>query len=476
MLAIEKVIRILNEEDYCLLKNSLESTRAHKFADLLSYYRSGEADSNLHEKLQVSKNAFNVLKSRLYEKLQKHLINTGEVTTDSLFIQAINIPDLIFKVDRDLAITILEGLEKEMRELDLPEYLTVIHGAQKKLYFNTSKYYHYSKLYNRSVAFQLALNKAEEEIYGYTQVLGKYYLSGNKSLIRNLSIYKQEIEQIARLNESPRFRLFQNLIRASIVVHLPDTDGIDEINVDSLLKETKEIINKLPGNVFTVYYSKAIDSLLFVFFCKSGLFHHASEHLLNSVNDTVELVNFSNIVCIIPYLDQRIAYAIRKKEHLPVFDIDIDNIIGKEQEDALPYVAILRYNMMAYLVREDYSMAYHCAKILFNSVSFKGMPVLEIEIKCFFMILSLVLDKEVSLDAIISSVNRKIRESELEECDKERANILVKMIRIKAAGNTKPGDTKLETCFAFFMHTNCFSLNILHKLFTHEPFKNLFLR
>lgn len=474
MLAIEKVVRNLSEEDYSKLKSTLESTRGHKFADLLSHYRNGEPDENLHEKLQISKNAFNVMKSRLYEKLQKHLISNGAVNSDSLFIHAINIPDLIYRLERNLAITLLEGLEKEFKELDLPEYLTVVYGAQKNLYFNTSRHYHYSKLYNRSVAYQLALNKAEEEFFGYKQMLGRFYLSGSKNLIQTLLIYKKEIEQIARINESPRFRLFSNMINASLAIHLPEEYFDPDFSVDHLLRETKDLIQSMPGNVFTINYSRAVDSLLFVYYNRKGLHHNAGQYLTAALNDNVELLNYSNIVCILPYLDERIIYSLKKKETPVLFDVSLEQVTDQEQEDALPYIALMKYNTLAHLLRGEYIQAYHCARILYSSISFKGIPVLEIEIKCLYTILSHLCDKEINTEAVLSGVSRKIRESEMDFADKEKANLLVKIIRARNSGSGK--DARIDAMIQVLINSKSYCMNALQKLFSNEQFRKDFIK
>ena len=61
-----------------------------------------------------------------------------------------------------IAIATLKKLEKDLIDYDLSNELTIVYKSLKKLHVNSPDYFHYSQLYNRHVAYMLALDKAED--------------------------------------------------------------------------------------------------------------------------------------------------------------------------------------------------------------------------------------------------------------------------------------------------------------------------
>jgi hypothetical protein len=87
---------------------------------------------------------------------------------------------LYFTKKRAIAIATLKKLEKELLDYDLSNELTVVYKFLKKLHINSADYFNYSQLYNRHVAYMLAVDKAEDVLAEYFKKYGNYAFQETK--------------------------------------------------------------------------------------------------------------------------------------------------------------------------------------------------------------------------------------------------------------------------------------------------------
>src|SRR5690606_40857313 len=104
----------------------------------------------------------------------------------------------------------LNKLEKELLDYDLANELTVIYKSLKKLNINSPDYFQYSQLYNRHVAYMLAVDKAEDLLADYFKKYGDYMLNGGEVEKLGLSLLMKEMQNVGKLYESHRLYVYHS--------------------------------------------------------------------------------------------------------------------------------------------------------------------------------------------------------------------------------------------------------------------------
>ena len=87
-------------------------------------------------------------------------------------------------------------LEDDLKSNGMSGDLITVYSALKKIHLHTPKYYEYSQLYNKHLAYTMALEKAEELLGSFIKALSEYYLSKSVSIYELLHFIKMEIVNI----------------------------------------------------------------------------------------------------------------------------------------------------------------------------------------------------------------------------------------------------------------------------------------
>jgi hypothetical protein len=221
MIKLKNIVLQMKPEDFLSLSEELIRTKADKFYMLLLHYRKNELkEEEISAQLGVNANTYYTLKSRLYNKIQETLTSDNG-SKFNLLKNVTNIPNLLFESNRDIALAILSKLEKDLIEFDMPYELTNVYNALKKLHLYSPKYYEYTQLYNKHIAYMLALDKSEDLLANFTKIFGDYYLSKDKNLLEVLLIIKREISNLWKLYESHHLAVYKNIIDISFALFVP---------------------------------------------------------------------------------------------------------------------------------------------------------------------------------------------------------------------------------------------------------------
>lgn len=278
MLKLKKVISQLSADEASNIEKELLSTKAQNFLFLFNAYRNNtHSDPQIIEKLEINNNAFYVLKSRLHEKVQQQLTGNKEIDKAEILRQLSNISQYCFETPREKSDAILLKLEKDLKLCDLPAELSVVYSAFKKLHTHSPKYYHYSQLYNKHVAYAMVLEKAEDLLGNFCRTLSDYFFSRAQEKKEHLLLLKREIDNIYALNNAHRIEFIKNLITIQFYL-FSDIDFEDEEPVEDLLKNCEEIIKKFPGDTSYSYYSTIVSFLSYEYYKKIGQMKKATPH------------------------------------------------------------------------------------------------------------------------------------------------------------------------------------------------------
>jgi hypothetical protein len=411
---IEKVILQLEEDDYKNLLQELDKTGGEKFIRLLEFLRNnpeGGKDDVIKNELSLKDSAYYTLKSRLFDKIQQYLFIKTRDNSANLIVNISSIAQLTYNTPRETAICLLEYLEDQLKTMDMPNELVTVYNALKKHHHNNEKFFHYQQLYNKNVAYALAIDKAEELLLTFNKILADYNCSGNKEQEKLLKLYIKEIENVNKLYESNRLTLLRNIMYAQYAVFIDPLNQIPDkdITVEQVFKQSDEIMESGPDDRQYKYYSLFFNYLKFEYYRKLKLYKNCDKY----VNTILEHVNtFSHLSktlfvsrFLLSILETTIAndsvLDIPKMEQLIEAFEKNNNSVSEQIYSAIAAAAFKTH-------KENYSLAEQHLNNLLNNVSFKNYLLAETEVKLLLSYILLLQKKYDLAEVNIRSINRKI--------------------------------------------------------------------
>jgi len=201
MAKLKNIIKQLSVEDYEAIYESLNESNAEKSAYLLKSMREKhQSDAKIMEELEVNTNAYYTLRSRLNQKIEEYLLQQMDNPRADILKKVANINEILFTKKRAIAIATLKKLEKELLDYDLSNELTIVYKSLKKLNINGNDSFTYSQLYNKHVAYTLAVDKAEDLLAEYFKKYGVYAMMGrNERSDLELNLLRTETNNVAKL-------------------------------------------------------------------------------------------------------------------------------------------------------------------------------------------------------------------------------------------------------------------------------------
>ncbi|MDF2450717.1 MAG: hypothetical protein K0S26_221 [Bacteroidota bacterium] len=269
---LKKIILQLDQKNYEAFEESLVKTNSDKFLILLRYYRSNKTD-NLPELLHCNENALYVLKSRLFDKTQKYLLenhNSKNVEKNSFD----HLSQYLIDYPRDTAIAMLHEIEKKYLQSNDPASLTTIYSVLKKAYYHSDKHYIYSQLYNKQVAYAISLEKADDILFSFNKNLANYYFSNSSTDLEILVLLKNELKNIYALNKSHKIELILNTVLIQILL-FTEIELSDEEPVEDIIQKSESIISQYPEDKHIEQYKLILSFFKFEYYKKIQQFKKA---------------------------------------------------------------------------------------------------------------------------------------------------------------------------------------------------------
>ena len=477
MLKLKNVIYQLDEEVYNTLRENLKLNNADKFSTLLSLYRESVlSDEEIIDSLQVNINSFYTLKSRLFDKIQEHLTSQSTGSKFDLLKKATDIPELLFNTNKSIAIAILLKLEKDMLENDLPFELTNVYAALKKLYRDHPKYYEYSQLYNKHIAYMLATDKAEDQLSIFHKNVGEYLISNNKTQLEVLNLMKQEMTNISKLYQSHHLIVYRNIVNITFALFIPFPEAIrDDEPVEDYLKQCEKIFATYPKDTTYPYYKKVILFLAFEYYMQLNQYKKAQQYFEPLQEDLPSFLLCNH--CTIPskLLLSSIEFYHYNNELNKLFE-DAQSLKDRFIPDTADHANFITFNL--YLAAsaffdKNYQECTSLLNNLLNEIGFKNYPHAEIEVKLLLVLAYLKVKKYDQSESIMRSVTRKIKEMN-EEGEYENAAAFVKILKsIGSGSNPKSVAEKLKKLIFNFNQFNKVPRPVLKFLKTDEDFVDI---
>lgn len=447
MAKLKNIIKQLSEKDFKIIHDSLVDSNAEKSAYLLKSLHDRQlSDSKIMVELGVNPNAYYTLRSRLNQKIEEHLLLQMESPRTDLLRKVANLNEVLFSQNRTISIATLKKLEKELTESDLANELTIVYKSLKKLHVNSHEYFHYSQLYNRHVAYMLAVDKAEDLLAEYSKKYGIYFLSADASEKLGLTLMVKEMQNVARLYESHRLYVYQSIM---IVFHRLFVEKEDNLQQEG---ESMEDIFDRVQKIFDTY---KLDPLYYhinlVFeFLKLEYYNHykvyrQAEKFYEEVNDAASnlLVNYTQYAFTSQFLISKIERHIRLNSEGEMQQENEGLFEDFEQDPlSLPInVVYIVYRSLSYYYIGRHDLAAKQLNSLLNDMGLKKFPYVLIEIKTLLS-LQYCLMKDFELFAQVSgSIQRQLRLLGKDDC--ENVLLFLKMLKIATSESKHDKEKKI---------------------------------
>lgn len=436
----------MKEESFNSLSSQLKENKADKFHALLVHFRENQlTDEEIAENLKVNSNAYYTLKSRLYNKIQEFLTSNLSGPKADLLKSVANIPNLIFDTPRDTAMAVLTKLEKDLVEFDMPYELTNVYNALKKLHIHSPKYYEYTQLYNKHVAYTIALDKAEDLLANFHKNLGDYYASRDKALLEVLWLIKKEMTNLCRLYDSHHLTVYGNILNISFALFVPLPQAVENDDpVEDILAATEDILKTYPKDVTYQHLVTALNFLSFEYYHHLKLYKKEAQYFeaVNSRLSSFLLYNFCAFTS--QFLISKIERYNQLNDEGKLYEENQQqlNDYTPDESDVPNYINYIKYLAAGAFHAKKYSESVALLNKLLNDISFKNYAHSEIEVKLFLALSYSMINKYDPAHSVIRSASRKIREMS-EEMDYENATVFIKILSLQMDSNSKSAEEKL---------------------------------
>lgn len=413
MAKLKNVIKQLSEKDYQAVYDSMIETNAEKSAYLMKAIRERQlSDKAIMEEMGVSKTAYYTMRSRLNIKIEERLLEQmGSPRTD-LLRKVANLNEVLFTKKRTIALATLKKLEKELVDYDLANELTVVYKALKKIHINSPEYFAYSQLYNRHVAYMLAVDKAEDMLAEYFKKYGMYILTGDQDERMGLVLLMREMQNVAHLYKSHRLYVYQSCMH---VFH-------------RLFVETEELLEgesleDIFGQVQSIFQNYKLDPLYYhlhiVFeFLQMEYYNHykvyrESQKFVEEIDDALVnlLVNYPHYTFSAQVFITRLQRSLRQGKEKKLHEENKELLRDYEpyKHDMATHAIYTQYLALSSFYLGKYEETTRILNTLLTEINIKKYPFLQFEIKSMLALQYCLLNDFEMLNGLATSIQRQLR-------------------------------------------------------------------
>ncbi|WP_044205092.1 hypothetical protein [Flammeovirga sp. OC4] len=437
MARLKHIIKQLSEKDYEAIRNSLMESNAEKSAYLLSSMREKKiSDQQVMSELDVNTNAYYTLRSRLNQKIEEYLLQQMESPRADLLKKVANIHEMVFTKKRAISIVTLKKLEKELLDYDLSNELTVVYKALKRLHINSPDYFVYSQLYNKHVAYMLAVDKIEDILADYFKKFGVYAFTGDEIDKMGLDLLHQEMQNTCKLYESHRPFVYQScmnifhrlFIEDDSKVSFSDTEDIEPI--EDIFLKIDQVFDQYQMDSIYFHLHNVFEFLKLEYYTHYGVFRKASKYFDSVNEDVVPLLMHSNLYTFpSQFLQTKLQRALQTDTQTELFESNKDIFADYEpdKEDVPNYVSYVVYRAMSAYHAKEFDEAARFLNNLLNEVSLKKYPHAFLEVKCLLALQYVCIRDFELFNQLANSIQRQIRLMGKESCPS--ISLFLKMLK-----------------------------------------------
>lgn len=399
------------------MKVTLKDSNAGKSLVLFKMIRERDlTDKEVMTELGAASGAYYALRSRLIHRIEEYLIQQAESPRTDLMRKVTNINDVLFTQPRSLAIGTLKKLERELIDYDLSNELTLVYKSLKKLHVNHPNYFHYSQLYNRHVAYMLAMDKAEELLGDYFKKYGDYLLTGNASIKTGLSMVAREMHNVCNLYQSHRLYVFNSCISIFHRLFVESEDegaGDYEVEpIEDMLRKNLETLNVYSTDKIYHYMHLVFDYLRWCYYDHFQV-HRKAESYYDELNGYSPLLlsNYNLYTFPANFLIKKLQRALRKKRETLLYEEneDIYSELELDNHDMPQKFIYMSYRALSCFYVDKIEETTKWMNDIIAAVNWKKYPVAILDAKIMLMMLYEMKSEKTLVKQLSTSVQRQIR-------------------------------------------------------------------
>lgn len=447
MAKLKNIIKQLSEKDFRAIYDSLIESNAEKSAYLLRSLRERQlSDNKIMTELDVNANAYYTLRSRLNLKIEEFLMGQLESPRTDVLRKVANINEVLFTKKRAISVATLKKLEKELLDYDLANELTVIYKSLKKLNINSPDYFQYSQLYNRHVAYMLAVDKAEDLLADYFKKYGDYMLNGGDVERMGLGLLMKEMQNVAKLYESHRLYVYQSCmyIFHRLFVEVDDNMQQDGESIEDIFDKVQKIFESYHLDAIYYHLNLVFEFLKLEYYNHYKVYRQAEKYF-EEVNDACGnlMVNYSTFTFPSQFLISKLERHLRTGNEADLYAENESIFIDYEVDmlDVPKHIIYIVYRALAAYYIGKFDEAAKLINGLLNDVSLKKYPYAQLEIKTLLALqYTLMRDFEL-FNQLSNSIQRQIRLFGKDSC--ENIQLFLKVLKIATSEAKKEKAKKI---------------------------------
>lgn len=448
MAKLKNIIKQLSEKDFKAIYDSLIESNAEKSAYLLKELRERQlSDNKIMAELDVNANAYYTLRSCLNLKIEEYLMEQLESPRTDVLRKVANINEVLFTKKKAIAVATLKKLEKELLDYDLANELTIIYKSLKKLNINSPDYFQYSQLYNRHVAYMLAVDKAEDLLADYFKKFGDYLLNGEDVEKLGLTLLMKEMQNVAKLYESHRLYVYQSCmyIFHRLFVEVDDNMNQDGESIEDIFERVQKIFESYHLDAIYYHMNLTFEFLKLEYYNHYKVYRQA-EKFYEEVNDAGAnlLVNYTTYTFPSQFLISKIERHLRLGTEAELYtenegmflDFEIDT------QDIPKHIVYTIYRALSCYYVDKHDEAAKLINNLLNEVSLKKYPYAQLEIKSLLALQYTLLKDYELFNQLSNSIQRQIRLFGKDSC--ENIQLFIKVLKISTSEAKKEKAKKIN--------------------------------
>jgi hypothetical protein len=460
MAKLKNIIKQLSEKDFKAIYDSLIESNAEKSAYLLKSLRERQlSDNKIMTELDVNANAYYTLRSRLNLKIEEFLMGQLESPRTDVLRKVANINEVLFTKKKAISVATLKKLEKELLDYDLANELTVIYKSLKKLNINSPDYFQYSQLYNRHVAYMLAVDKAEDLLADYFKKYGDYMLNGGEVEKLGLSLLMKEMQNVGKLYESHRLYVYQSsmYIFHRLFVEVDDNMQQDGESIEDIFDKVQKIFESYHLDAIYYHLNLVFEFLKLEYYNHYKVYRQAEKYY-EEVNDACAnlMVNYSTFTFPSQFLISKLERHLRTGTEVELYSENESIFLDYEVDmmDIPKHIIYIVYRAISSYYVGKFDESAKLINGLLNDVSLKKYPYAQLEIKTLLALQYTLLRDFELFNQLSNSIQRQIRLFGKESC--ENIQLFLKILKIATSEAKKEKAKKIT---AVIPRLNSLSVN-----------------
>ena len=447
MAKLKNIIKQLSQKDFEAIYDSLLASNAEKSAYLMKSLREQNlSDNKIMVELDVNSNAYYTLRSRLNQKIEEHLLEQMESPRHDILKKLGNIGEMLFTKKRTITIATLKKIEKELLDYDLANELTQVYKSLRKLHINTPEHFTYSQLYNRHIAYMLAMDKAENLLSEYFRRYGNYFFSASEQDKLSLTLQLREMQSVARMYQSHRLYIYLSCISIfhQLFVESEQSPGDVTEPVEDIFAEVRRIFEAYPMDP-QYYHLKIVFEFLRLEYYNHYRVYKQAEKYFEEVNEaaTSLLMNYVHFTFPPQFLMSRLLRSLRLGIEVELFG-ENENLFRDLEQDPADLVSVTVYEvyrgLSSYYVGK-YDEAARILNQLLNHSGLKNFPFVWMEVKTLLAMQYCLLNDGDLFNQLANSIQRQLRLTNKDTC--QNLVLMIKMLRTALSESSKEKEVRI---------------------------------